>query len=185
MIWFIQIITLKLVKSGCFTATHKANVCSLRLEEAWGSVDGRCTCRRSGPGRAALSSGLLRAGRDQTKCTRGHLRLTWSSANRSTDRWRQLPSVVQWDRLFDTDYLESEIWGEKWRLRRGPGLDWGLGLEVRGRQCRVIRVLLKNGWDIPCSGVADCDLCDGRVRMFWSVSPSVITSRNFSSGSSG
>ncbi|KAK2907534.1 hypothetical protein Q8A73_008607 [Channa argus] len=59
-----------------------------------------CGVRAGGlvfPGRPSAllieSSGFLRAGRDrpeqeqaERKCTRGHLRLTWASANKSTDR---------------------------------------------------------------------------------------------------
>lgn len=78
------------------------------------------------------SSGFLSAGRDRAvheqaewKCTRGHLRLTWTSANYSTDWWRQLLSVIQWDSLLGSkrlNCLESEKWGKK-RLCNESGLE--------------------------------------------------------------
>lgn len=53
------------------------------------------------------SSGVPRTGRDRAeheqaewKCTRGPLRLTWTSANKSTDRWHQPSPVIQWESLF-------------------------------------------------------------------------------------
>lgn len=59
----------------------------------------------------------------------------------------------------------------------------GPGLEARGSgadsRC-LFRALLKKKTYISCYVKLDNDLCDERMRMFWLVSSSVITSRNFS-----
>ena len=56
--------------------------------------------------------------RAEWKCTRGHLRLTWTSANNSTSRWRQLTSVVQWRRFLEEKCLESKKLREKKVVKR-------------------------------------------------------------------